>query len=229
MVIQPAGGLISARVEGEQAAVGLELAVQERIPRDLTGTQPRRRRYSQSACQRGGTSRGRYCGPRVEAGHGGRASCRQRAQNCSLIIRRISLRAKNSGIRDKRNGVLRVLSQAFKSSEQEGLVFMNGKADGAAVLLAAQRVFHVVALRVGQGGIKSLARLERLTEGKGIGGIQGVVAEKAIKASMKPVGPGFRDDIDRGAAGAAKFGRVITAINLILLHGLLAEGQAHAG
>src|SRR5258707_7662734 len=189
MVIQPAGRLISARVEGEQAAVGFELTVQERIPRDLTGTQPRRRRYSQSAGQRGGTSRGSYRGPPVEAGHGGRAACRQRAQNCSLIIRRISLRAKNSGIGDKRNGVLRVLPQAFKSSEQECLVFMNGKADGAAVLLAAQRVFHVAALRVGQGAIKSLAQLERLSEGKGIGAIQGDRADKAIKASMKPVGP----------------------------------------
>src|SRR5260370_4166019 len=196
MVIQPAGGLISARVEWEQAAVGFKLAVQERIPRDLTRTQTRRGRYSQSAGQRGGTSRGRYRGPPVEAGHGGRAACRQRAQNCSLIIRRISLRAKNSGIRDKRNGVLRVLPQAFKSSEQECLVFMNGKADDAAVLLAAQGVFHVAALRVGQGRIKSLARLQRLTEGKGIGGIQCVVAEKAIKASMKPGGPAFRDDID---------------------------------
>src|SRR5258708_38629285 len=123
MVIKPAGRLISARVEGEQAAVGFELAVQERIPRDLTGTQTRRRRYSQSAGQRGGTSRGRYWGPRVEAGHGGRASCRQRAQNCSLIIRRIRLRAKNSGIRAKKNGGLRVLPQPFKSSEQGVLVF----------------------------------------------------------------------------------------------------------
>src|SRR5260370_39098355 len=93
MVVQPAGGLISARVEWEQAAVGFKLAVQERIPRDLTRTQTRRRRYSQSAGQRGGTSRGRDCGPPVEAGHGGRASCRQRVQNFNLIFRRIGLAA----------------------------------------------------------------------------------------------------------------------------------------
>src|SRR2546429_2157057 len=41
------------------------------------------RSHSQSAGQRGGTSRGRYLGPPGEASHGGRPSCFQRVQKRS--------------------------------------------------------------------------------------------------------------------------------------------------
>src|SRR5258705_7975667 len=74
LVIEAAGCLVLARGERKHSAVSFKLAVQEGIPRDLPRTQPRRRRYSQSAGQRDGTSRGRYCAPPVEAGHGARAS-----------------------------------------------------------------------------------------------------------------------------------------------------------
>src|SRR5258708_5812611 len=145
LVIEAAGRLVFARVERKHSAASFKLAVQERIPRDLSRVQARRRRYSQSAGQRGGTSRGRYWELPIEARHGGRASAREPLQNRNLITRWITLRAKNFGIREKGNGVLRVLAQAFKSGEQEGLVLLDREAQCPAVLLAAQGVFHVSA------------------------------------------------------------------------------------
>ncbi len=188
LVIEAAGRLVFARVERKHSAASFKLAVQERIPRDLSRIQTGRRRYSQSAGQRGGTSRGRYWELPIEARHGGRASAREPLQNRNLIIRWITLRAKNFGIREKGNGVLRVLAQAFKSGEQEGLVLLDREAQCSAVLLAAQGVFHVFALRVGQDGIKSLARLQRLTEGEGIGCIKNIVTEKAVETAVHSVG-----------------------------------------
>jgi len=66
LVIEAAGCLVLARVERKaRPRVSFKLGLfQERIPRDLPRIQTRSRRYSQSAGQRGGTSRGRYAGPR---------------------------------------------------------------------------------------------------------------------------------------------------------------------
>src|SRR5258708_31245540 len=55
LVIEAAGCLILARIEGKESAVPFKLAGKERIPRGLTRTQTRSRRYGQSAGQRGGT------------------------------------------------------------------------------------------------------------------------------------------------------------------------------
>ena len=138
------------------------------------------------------------------------------------------MRAEDGRVRQQRHGILRVLAQPFERRKQKCLVFLNRKSDGAAELLPAQRVFHVRALRIGQAGIKRLARLQRLADSERVCGIQRVIAEKTKKASMQLVRPRLRDDINDRSAGTAQLGRIITSINLKLLHGFLAQRQSHA-
>jgi len=47
-------------------------------------------------------------------------------------------------------------------------------------------------------------------------------AEKSIQAAVQVVRPGFRHDVDRCAAGSAQLRRIVAAIDLKLLHRILA-------
>src|SRR5260370_2851563 len=101
LVIEAAGRLVFARVERKHSAASFKLAVQERIPRDLSRVHARRRRYSQSAGQLGGTSRGRYWELPIEARDGGRASAREPLLYLNLIISLVTLLARHFGIREE--------------------------------------------------------------------------------------------------------------------------------
>src|SRR6266849_5213772 len=72
-VIEAAGCLIFACIEGKESAVPFKLADKECIPRGLTRTQTRSWGYGQSAGQRGGTSGSRYHGLPGKASHRRRA------------------------------------------------------------------------------------------------------------------------------------------------------------
>ena len=129
----------------------------------------------------------------------------------------------NIRVRQQRNRILRVLPQAFERGEQEGPVFANGEAYGPAELLATQRILDWLPLSVGIRWIEHIAWLQRLTGGKGIADIHSIIAEEAIETSSHLVCAGLGDDVDGRAACSTQLRRIIAAIDLKLLHGILAD------
>ena len=71
-----------------------------------------------------------------------------------------------------------------------------------------------------------VAGLKGLAFGKGVGGVQGIVAEKSIDTSVDQVCACFGDDIDGRAARATQFRGIVAAVDLKLLDCFLAQGQA---
>src|SRR5438552_10253553 len=221
MMIQPPRSLISAGVVGNHAAVVLKLVYEEgakricsRIERQCSTedrcTSRRRKircriwsRQAKFLCYSGAD------GPAQTRHQSGVSLSCQPGKDSNLVILRVALRAEDGRVRQQRHGILRVLAQPFERRKQKCFVFLNRKSDGAAELLPAQRVFHIRALRVGQPGIKRLARLQRLADSERVCGIQRVIAEKTKKASMQLVGPRLRDDINDRSASTAQLGRII--------------------
>ena len=101
-------------------------------------------------------------------------------------------------------------AQALVGEETEVLVFADGSADGAAVLLTA-----VVGL-----GLSGLFA-------DGVVGLQGLGAEEAVEGAVKLIGAGFGDDVESGAFAAAVLGGEAVGADLELLHGF--EGKLHDG
>ena len=120
------------------------------------------------------------------------------------------------------------MPQTLERREQKGFVLFDRKTHSAAKLLPVQRILHVLALRVRCRGVEGLARLQRLADGERVGSIQDVIAEKTIQASMELVGPGFRYDVDDRAARAAQLRGIVAAVDLELIHGILAQIQTCA-
>src|SRR5262249_5906461 len=104
------------------------------------------------------------------------------------------------------------------------------EAEGAAELLPVERVLHRVAQRAEREASRSgkLSWLQRVAAGEGIGGVENVVPEEAIHAAMKVVGAGLAHDVDGSPAAGADLGGVVGAVDLELLHRILAQIHQHA-
>ena len=138
------------------------------------------------------------------------------------------LRPEDAGIGEQRHRILRVLQHTFAGDEAKSLVFDDGKPKGSAVLVAAETILGRLAGDIGLRGIEGLPGRQRRSEGKRIAGVQSVVAEEAKSGSMQRIGAALGDDIHRGAVGAAQFRAIVAAVDLELLHCVLAHGEAHA-
>src|SRR6202020_3687280 len=101
--------------------------------------------------------------------------------HCLLCEPRIALRKRvpsrgqrGSGeyrtVGQERNGILGILPQTFERCKQEGFVFLDGEADGAAVLLAAERIPNRIACRSGVEISKGWVRRQSRTVGEGTSG-----------------------------------------------------------
>src|SRR5262249_15295593 len=126
------------------------------------------------------------------------------------------------------NRVLRVAQQAFESAIKESLRLLEGEADGAAELLAGQRVLDMLALNVRQGGVEYITRLQRLADGKWVGRIHRVIAEHAKERSMDVIAAGFCHDVDGGTARAAEVSSIIATIDLKFLDRVLRHVEPYA-
>src|SRR5262245_24576367 len=66
------------------------------------------------------------------------------------------------------------------------------------------------------------------SSGKRGGGVKSMVAVKVIDRSPEEIRPGLRVDVDDASAGATQLGRVIRAIDLEFLYGLLTQSRTHS-
>src|SRR5262249_25782057 len=121
----------------------------------------------------------------------------------------------NGGIcQDRYRGGL-IADQALQAGKQERAVLPQRCSQAAAELLAFR----------GRLGADEAAIME--DAGERVAGIQAVMAEKTKQGAVHPVGAGAGDDVDDAAAGAAQLGRVVAAVDLEFLHGLLTDGRAN--
>ena len=100
----------------------------------------------------------------------------------------------------------------LEACEEECAILFNRTADSSAVLHARKRRFltRIVVYERSE----SVARLNRL------------VTKEAEDVAAELVRARFCDDVDDAARCASEFRRVGVGRNLILLHGLLRDGQA---
>src|SRR5262249_14333627 len=107
-------------------------------------------------------------------------------------------------------------------------VLVEGEAHAAAELLTVESVLGSVPLKIGLRRIEHLPGLQRLSESKRVARIHGIVTEEGIEAAMQIVGSRLADDVDTGSAGASQLSRVIAAVDLELLHSILAQCEARS-
>ena len=90
----------------------------------------------------------------------------------------------------------------------------------------AQRPAELLTLRIWFHADNLIIRRER--QRKRIGGVQATVPEKPEQRAVQGVASAPGDDVDHAAPRFAVLGRIICAVNLKFLYGLLADGRAHA-
>src|SRR5215472_4251468 len=117
------------------------------------------------------------------------------------------------------------LSAGLHKPKSKCFVFLDGKPDGASELLAVEGVLDWLSLgREAEG----LPWDERRTESEGIARIHGVVADENEQSAVYGVCSRLSNDVDRGAAGGPEFCRVVAAVDLELLHRILADVQTYS-
>src|SRR5260370_8261192 len=84
-----------------------------------------------------------------------------------------------------------------------------------------------LALTIYFGWIEDLTGLQCLSTGERVSGVHGIIAEISVEAAVQFIGAGFRDDVDRCATRSTEISRIIAAVDLKLLHRILAHRETH--
>src|SRR5947209_7054642 len=200
--------LVRCDREWQEPAVGLELV--DQVILQGTGS-----RVDGEDILQNSRAGGRRCGLAGQTRHRSPSQSGQTADDGLLAAGW----SKDVAAGQKRNRSLLVLQEAFVGNKHEGPVFFDWEARGTAKLLAAQRILERLALSIHR---EWLAGAERLAEGKRITGVQSIITEEAIERAMQGIGPGLGDDVDRGAICPAERGRIVGAVDLKFLNGILA-------
>src|SRR5256885_16025929 len=131
LMVNASGSKVFAGVICEQAPIVFKLVHNERIACAGGGIN------SQNIGQDGGASSSRQRWLASETWHRSSAEGGQTLKNRHLIIgaELAAVRPEDIGVGQERPGILRVLPQAFRSNEAEGLVFAQGEAHRSAKLL----------------------------------------------------------------------------------------------
>src|SRR5208282_432596 len=203
-VVEASRSQILPRVEWKHSSVILKLVNEEALHQlVLLGKKTSKRVDRQEVLEQLG-ARGRRDGSRRRAiwrtytGHRGAEPeviqrlndlllCRPRVARWKLVRERVSSdggRGEDRAVGQQGNGILGILPQAFERSKQEGLVFRDGEAQRAAILLAAERVLDRFADRIGVEIRIGRVRRQGRTKGERIARVHGAVAEKAKSAGM---------------------------------------------
>ena len=95
-------------------------------------------------------------------------------------------------------------------------------------IIAVRRRIDWLSLRIGDGRIEHIARLQRLAEREWIPCIHSIVAKKPVESSVGLICARLGDDIKRPAARSAQLRRIVAAVDLKFLNGILTDRQPDA-
>src|SRR4029077_17543837 len=98
----------------------------------------------------------------------------------------------------------------------------------ASKLIALQGILNGSAHAIRLRRIENLTACQRLRARKRVRGIHRIIAEIAVKGAVQLVRPGLGNDVDRRPACSAQLRRVIAAVDLKLLNGVLAQSETHS-
>src|SRR6185437_13189228 len=104
----------------------------------------------------------------------------------------------DTGLRRGRRG----FAGTVPIEEEEGLILEDRTADGAAIVIAAER-WDGLPIMIGKPAI----------------GIENLVADKVVAFAMKDVGPGLRDHVDDRTAGESILGAEVGLLDFEFLYG----------
>ena len=142
-MVEASRSKIFARGIGKDSALGFKLIDQEGIQSGLTGRDEGVGTGSRIDSENALEGEGAFGRGKSDSGETGDGVCGGSQIGDDGILR--CRGAKNIGIGEQRDGILRVLAKALEIGKEKCFVFVNGEANGAAELLASESVFDRVA------------------------------------------------------------------------------------